>query len=233
MTTDHDLLIKSLGLAYSAYFEHGPRSTAKLLPLHGFFHDQIEAHLIPILGDDTVTVRSMKAATGEMKVPGTLYHKNVDIAVEMSGLCIGAVSLKFVVTNYKQNANNYFEHLMGETANIRSAGIPYASFSVIPIRPKYLTKAGVNARGEAARTEQLTRENLLKYINLFNLKDSPFRPDPLGLMIIDLDSDPLTEADTSGLGLTHGELDTMSQLRDISEFIFQFCEHVQQRVAKK
>jgi hypothetical protein len=226
MTKSHDLLLSSLNVAYAAYFEHGSRSTAKLAPFHEFFHDQIEFGLSDLTESQKFTIRSMKSTNGEMKVSGALYPKNVDVAVEVDGKCVGAVSLKFVVTNYKQNANNYFEHLMGETANIRSAGIPYASFSVIPIRPKYLAKAGGSARGEVARTEKITRENLLKYINLHLLADTAFKPHPLGLMIIDLDASPISVADLSSLGLTASEISAMHELGEVKDFIAKFCSTV-------
>jgi hypothetical protein len=226
MNKSDDLLLKSVSQAYDAYIEHGPRSTAKLETFHGYFHDQVEARLAVLGLNASTKVRSQRNT--EMKVTGALYPKMVDIAVEKGGKCIGGISLKFVVTNYKQNANNYFEHLMGETANIRTAGIPYASYSVIPIRPKYLAKAGGNARGSVTRTEQLTRENVLKYINLSRLSDSSFRPHPLGLCIVDLDSTPIVKADLSDLGLSSDENLTMESMADTTAFIQTFCDAVAQ-----
>ena len=226
MNKSDDLLLKSVSQAYDAYIEHGPRSTAKLETFHGYFRDQVEARLAVLGLNASTKVRSQRNT--EMKVTGALYPKMVDIAVEKGGKCIGGISLKFVVTNYKQNANNYFEHLMGETANIRTAGIPYASYSVIPIRPKYLAKAGGNARGSVTRTEQLTRENVLKYSNLSRLSDSSFRPHPLGLCIVDLDSTPIVKADLSDLGLSSDENLTMESMADTTAFIQTFCDAVAQ-----
>lgn len=42
------------------------------------------------------------------------------------------IGVKFVMQNYFQNSNNYFENILGETAHIRSKRIPYFQIFIIP-----------------------------------------------------------------------------------------------------
>lgn len=65
------------------------------------------------------------------------------------------------MSNYKQNSNNYFENMLGETANIRSAKIPYFQIFIIPDSIPYFKKGG-----EIAKPEKINEHNLKKYIVL-------------------------------------------------------------------
>jgi len=224
-TNSHDLLIKALKESYVLYSDHGPRSTARLEPLHGFFHSEVSSNLKKTTKSAEFEVHS-QVTGGEKTVEGLLYKKRVDVAVTRKNKCVGAISLKFVMTNYKQNANNYFEHLMGETANIRAASIPYSAFTIIPMNPAYLARGSANNAGEVTRREQLSRKDVMKYINLFNAGDAPYRPDPLGLLIIDMTPQKISVADLSTLGLSKSEEDAMNKMSDIRAFVDSFCQSV-------
>jgi len=227
----NDLLLKAVGVSYNVYLSHGARSSAKLSSLHGFFHDAVEAEVSRRLVGHKVSVRSDR--NGELTVKGALYPKRVDVAVEVDGGVVGAISLKFVVTNYKQNANNYFEHLLGETANLRSAQIEYGSFTILPMRPEYLSKAAGNKRGAVVKKEQLSRENVLKYINLQNMRTDPaFRPNPLGLLIVDLDRTSTKSSKLDVLGLSNGETETLEKLGNVNRFIDDFTKSIVERVVR-
>jgi hypothetical protein len=65
--------------------------------------------------------------TKEATVQGKYYPKDIDIAVMKDDKAIFCLSIKFITSNYKQNANNYFENIMGETANIQANQIPYVN----------------------------------------------------------------------------------------------------------
>lgn len=68
------------------------------------------------------------------------YNKKADITIlkdKKSG-----VGVKFVMSNYLQNSNNYFENMLGETANIRSAKIPYFQILIIFEKTPYFGKDG-------------------------------------------------------------------------------------------
>lgn len=61
----------------------------------------------------------------EMKLDGRYIDKVVDITILKNSKPIAGIGVKFVMQNYSQNSNNYFENMLGETANIRCANIPY------------------------------------------------------------------------------------------------------------
>ena len=69
-------------------------------------------------------------------------EKAVDIAVCQDNKVLAAVGFKFVMSNYKQNSNNYFENMLGETANIRCNNIPYFQILVIPKELPYFDENG-------------------------------------------------------------------------------------------
>ncbi len=114
-------LLKSLSVSYQKYLEYGSRSTEKLKPIHKYVADTLKK----ICGE-TFQLHYMDNNNKEMKVSGKYYDKNIDITVtknEKPFICIG---IKFVISNYKQNSNNYFENMMGETANIQTIrDLPY------------------------------------------------------------------------------------------------------------
>ncbi|MDL0088795.1 hypothetical protein [Campylobacter gastrosuis] len=93
------------------------RSTAKLKDLHG----EIARDLQVRLGSDFVIKSQGFNDDKEGKINGRYYDKNVDILIKKDGVCIGGVGVKFVMQNYLQNSNNYFENMLAETANIRTA----------------------------------------------------------------------------------------------------------------
>ena len=65
------------------------------------------------------------------------------------------------MSNYSQNSNNYFENMLGETANIRSAGKPYIQMVILPSKVPYFKKGG-----ELGHMEIISKHNLSKYIKL-------------------------------------------------------------------
>lgn len=63
--------------------------------------------------------------------------------------------------NYSQNSNNYFENMLGETANIRCNNIPYFQIFIIPDILPYYDKTG-----NIKKWEYFNFNNVKKYINL-------------------------------------------------------------------
>ncbi len=63
--------------------------------------------------------------------------------------------------NYSQNSNNYFENMLGETANIRCANIPYFQIFIIPDKLPYF-----NNEGKIQKWEEFTAHNSKKYLTL-------------------------------------------------------------------
>uniref|UniRef100_A0A7C3N9I6 Uncharacterized protein n=1 Tax=candidate division WOR-3 bacterium TaxID=2052148 RepID=A0A7C3N9I6_UNCW3 len=174
--------LNALKATFYAYNKYGARSNKKLIPIHTWFAKEI----ISELGND---YSSMSLGTGgEYEIEGKYYPKLLDITVFSNEKPIVTLSFKFVTSNYSQNSNNYFENLLGETANIRRTGVGFSHFLVLRGHTPYYDKAAGNKRGELKKTEILSEHHIQKYIKLFKDCDFPHRPDVLGIAIIDFDT---------------------------------------------
>ena len=96
------------------------RSPEKLKPLHG----AIAADLSRRLGEGYHICSQGFGLGKEFTVRGRYVPKRVDITIFKQDKVAAGVAVKFVMQNYSQNSNNYFENMLGETANIRAAGHP-------------------------------------------------------------------------------------------------------------
>ncbi len=87
----------------------------------------------------------------------------VDITIEdlRTHQMVGGIAVKFVMQNYSQNSNNYFENMLGETANIRAAHCPYFQMFIILDRLPYYKRSGV-----LTKWESFTHHNVRKYVEL-------------------------------------------------------------------
>jgi hypothetical protein len=65
--------------------------------------------------------------------------------------------------NYSQNSNNYFENMLGETANIRSTNTPYFKILIIPEKIPYYKN-----NGKIDKWETFSLHNSKKYSILSN-----------------------------------------------------------------
>jgi hypothetical protein len=145
--------------SFRLYLDTGARSNEKLKPIHSFIADALKQEL----NDPELTFCSLRPGQrgGEKSVAGRYMDKNVDIAVCRGDTVLGAVGFKFVMSNYKQNSNNYFENMLGETANIRCNRIPYFQVLVLLKELPYYDNSG-----RITRTEHINEHNLHKYIKL-------------------------------------------------------------------
>ena len=92
--------------SFREFLESGTsRSTAKLKPLHG----AIARDLAERLGSDYVVFSQGYKEGKEVKIKGRYIDKAVDITVKKGNIAVAGLSVKFVMQNYSQNSNNYFE----------------------------------------------------------------------------------------------------------------------------
>lgn len=145
--------------SFRLYLDTGARSNEKLKPIHSFIADALKQKL----NDPELTLCSLRPGQrgGEKSVAGRYMDKNVDIAVCRGENVLGAIGFKFVMSNYKQNSNNYFENMLGETANIRCNRIPYFQVLVLLKELPYYDN-----NGKITRVEHINEHNLHKYIKL-------------------------------------------------------------------
>jgi hypothetical protein len=156
---NHEFL-EVLKQSFLVYLRTGARSNEKLKVLHGAISKDIDNRL----RDRQYAVSSLGYGAGKEKnIDGRYINKAVDITISEKGKAVAGIAVKFVMSNYSQNSNNYFENMLGETANIRSAKIPYFQVFAIPDKMPYFDKSG-----KITKWETITAHNLDKYIKLSN-----------------------------------------------------------------
>ena len=128
--------LNAISESFKAYNKYGARSNKKLIPIHKWFAEVIESRL----GNKYYT--RCLGNGGEHKLNGKYYPKDLDISIfnKETDKLVATISFKFVTSNYKQNANNYFENLLGETANIRRVNVGFAHFLVLRGHTLYITQ---------------------------------------------------------------------------------------------
>lgn len=152
--------LETILTSFKAFINIGTsRSTAKLIPLHGAIAEDVAERL----GDGYKIWSKGYGESKELKVQGRYMNKNVDITVTeaSTGCPVAGIAVKFVMQNYAQNSNNYFENMLGETANLRTAQCPYFQILIILDKLPYY-----NNKGQRTHWEEVTTHNLHKYIKL-------------------------------------------------------------------
>lgn len=96
--------------------------------------------------------------------------KKVDITISRNGQVVAGIAVKFVMQNYGQNSNNYFENMLGETANIRSNNIPYFQIFIILDELPYYEK---NAEKTIKKWDSFTEHHIEKYVVLSKDPEHP------------------------------------------------------------
>lgn len=154
---DNQEFLTVVGNSFKKFLETGSRSNEKLKILHGAIAKDLKNRLG--LG---YSVQSLGIGNGkEMKIDGRYIDKAVDITILKGTKTIAGIGVKFVMQNYSQNSNNYFENMLGETANIRCANIPYFQIFIIPDKLPYYKNDGT-----FQKWEEFSSHNSSKYITL-------------------------------------------------------------------
>ena len=171
-------LLSAIAESFKKYKEFGARSNEKIKPLHRAVSEILSA----IWGKD-FQIHYLGEDSKERKVEGQYYLKEIDLTVTHNDNPVFCLGIKFVISNYKQNANNYFENMMGETANIQAnANIPYAQIIILRHQTPYLDKSG-----RIKKIEIINDNDIKKYLKLFFDIHHAHRPRYLGIFIINID----------------------------------------------
>ena len=158
-----------------------PRSNGRTKILHGWIQEELKREL----GRDYQLTGQSRSSSHEATVEGLYYPKKVDILVSRGGRNLGIISVKSAASNYSQNSNNYFENLIGETANLRGANIAYGHFFCITYPVPYYEDGGY-----FRNWEYIKNHHIQKYFKL--QADSAYQlhvPDEMAIGIVDLDTD--------------------------------------------
>ena len=155
--------------SYFNYLRFGDRSEKKLKPLHGWIGNTISS-FIPKERYDVYFLNGK-----EVQTECEYYKKMIDVAIVKKDVKVikikrvfytpeieMAISIKFITSNFKQNANNYFENLLGECANLRARGIKFGHFVIFRDRMPYF-----ESNKKIKRWEILEDRDINKYIKLF------------------------------------------------------------------
>jgi len=158
--------------------KHGPRSNKKAKVLHGWVLQELRRVL-----DTEYNISGLsRESSSEESVTGIYYSKNVDVAITRNGIDIGVVSIKFINSNFKQNANNYFEQQMGETANLRKNDIVFGHLLCVTEPIPYNDRAG-----NLTKSESIRNIDVLKYLMLSRDHLHFHAPDVQALCVVSLD----------------------------------------------
>lgn len=149
-----------LSNAFYRFLEKGTsRSTDKLKPLHGAIAEDLHKRLG--CGFDVFSQGYLHDK--EALMDGRYIDKRVDITIKKNDMAVAGISVKFIMQNYSQNSNNYFENMLGETANIRANNRDYFQvFIILDKIPYYDNKRRI------AKWETFTSHNIKKYVALSN-----------------------------------------------------------------
>jgi len=176
--------IQAISNSYREYINNGPRSTEKLKPIHSFVAETLKK-----MFDETYEIHFLGDNTKEMKVKGKYYDKDIDITVAKDDKPVICLGIKFVTSNYKQNANNYFENMMGETANIQAReDLSYFQLIVLRYKTPYYSKTTQKTGTKTpTKIEIINEQDLQKYISLAYDTPRAHKPYAIGILLIDLD----------------------------------------------
>ena len=201
--------------------EGGTRSNKKLIPIHSWISNIIRDKLKGNYKIKSLGVKDNK----EYKFNGKYYPKNLDITILNEEKPITTISFKFVTSNYKQNGNNYFENLLGETANIRRENLGFCHLLVLRGHTPYYNKNKGNLRGELQKEEIINDKDLTKYINLFKDIDFPHKPEVIGICIVDIDKkNSVVFTDLDKIRISEKIQKILNKEFSIEYFIKKVCE---------
>jgi hypothetical protein len=147
------------------------RSNQKLVILHGGIANDLALKL-----GEGYQVKSLGYEKGkEAKIQGRYLDKNVDITIIKDDKPIAGIGVKFVMQNYAQNSVNYFETMLGETANIRSNSIPYFQLFIIFDKLPYYENGGKFKKWEVFSQHNAKKYAVLSKDNIEFLFHSPVK----------------------------------------------------------
>lgn len=146
--------------------------------LHGFVKDELQGRL----GTQYTCVGFSKGGGEEMRLDGMYYQKFVDVVAKCGDDVLGVVSIKYVMNNYRQNAHNYLEQQMGETANLRRANLVYGNLLCVTDPIPYKDRDG-----NLKRQERIDGASIEKYVKLRADHLHPHTPNEFALCVLKRD----------------------------------------------
>lgn len=156
---------KALNQGYMYYLQKTSRSDRKVDPLHNFLKGAVEDIT---KGKLKVLINGRKPF---MKIKGKIFDKECDMIIKKRGIK-AVLSSKWIMQNYRQNAHNYLENLIGETVNIKLTGVKFIYLLIVCNPMPYYDK-----KGHLVKLEKFTQEDEKPYNSLKTLHREVFAPD--------------------------------------------------------
>lgn len=150
-------VIQIINETYQIYLKNGSRSSKKV----DYFHTKIKAILLGYFEKDTIFDVKTEYNIDSCNATG---KKKCDIVILKNKIPYIIFPIKVVMTNYKQNKNNFWENLTGEVMHIKWFN---KYVNVIPInifmnKTPYLKKDKQIKKFEIVEYEDIKNYNLLK-----------------------------------------------------------------------
>ena len=209
--------------SYQMVQEHGPRSTQKTRVLHGWVQDELRREL----RDNYTFTGQSPTSAHEANVGGMYYGKDVDVLISRDEHELGVISIKFVISNYRQNSINYFEQQIGETANLRRRNIVYGNLFCVTNPIPYKNRAG-----QITRRERIQEHDIQRYANLRADHVSLHSPQEMAIGIVELDTDQDTITgitDPATLDISESSQNALTNALSVSLFFARMARRIELR----
>jgi hypothetical protein len=150
--------------SFEAYAATGAnsRSSKKVTILHAGLTGLIREAISKVLpGDTTVQIKNEL----DVKAVNDSGRKRCDIVVLRGSKVVAIFPVKFIMTNYSQNKNNYFESLTGEITHLKWANpdVHICPINIIPSIVPYKKANGVITKFEQIGDKFNIYEELVKH----------------------------------------------------------------------
>lgn len=125
---------KTIQNAYSAYKTYGCRSNKKTKIIHEYIKDHINKSSCGLYAKTEVKVSCSNHS-------GTKRH-DIVVYTKKNNKMMAIIPVKFIMSNFKQNKNNYLENLVGECYLTKQSnpGIKIIPINIIFNQMPYFTK---------------------------------------------------------------------------------------------
>ncbi len=194
--------------SFKVYLQTDARSNKKLKILHG----SIAKDLSQLLGKK-YQIKSLGFGIGkEAKISGRYMDKTADISIFKNEKALACVAVKYIMSNYSQNSNNYFEGMLGETANLRTNNKAYFQIVILPKRVPYFKKDG-----SISKIETITAHNIEKYFKLSQDDVNVYMHTPTKTLFYLIDTPQIS------LTSVKNKIDYVDYLLGIKDFKVSLC----------
>ena len=151
---EEEEFIRMINEAYEAYIKHGPTSNIKVDILHKFFSDKISFYC----KDSEYNVRTECKIVSE----NCNNNKRCDVVLYKHDIPMAVFPVKFIMSSYKKNRNNYYENMTGELCHIKWKN---PDILIVPINIILSKIPLLKTDGVIKDFEYITYENSLKIYN--------------------------------------------------------------------